>query len=301
MSINKFSTPAPIAPVFINLPSDQGIHAAPVVDIWYVSCSLAAGERQFHSQVVVVTNYAGPVSTHVYLVEAGSPSRRHEVSGHTDLTGISAGVLDIRLPKVSLSGTTDGFTLHAALGEDTMDLALAPRFPILYANGTGMFPYHGDATYQYSMAGMDVSGTLTIDGEQIKVEGQGWHDRQWASSAETFGSKDGFIWMGLCLENGDNISLWDIVAPDGKPYCWATVVKPDSTHVISPVVLSVATGGTAGRGPWIVNIPGIETELVVAQQAIHDEASFYSGSCKVSGNARSGSVTGYGFVDVVLR
>src|SRR5690606_28689132 len=104
-----------------------------------------------------------------------------------------------------------------------------PRFPILYANGTGMFPYHGDATYQYSLAGMAASGTLTVDGEQLQVEGNGWHDRQWASSAETFGSTDGFIWMGLCLDNGDNLSLWDIVAPDGTPYCWATVVKPDST------------------------------------------------------------------------
>ncbi|MFA5495072.1 MAG: lipocalin-like domain-containing protein [Porticoccaceae bacterium] len=302
MSSEKQYTKGPPAPVFISLPADEGVHTAPTVDIWYVSCTLATGERRFDTQVVAVTNIAEPVTTHAYLVESGTGEQRHEIRSHSDIaSGIKAGCLDIRLPNLSLSGSHEGFTLWSAVGRDSIELVLSPRSPVLYANGTGLFPCHGGGTHQYSLPDLGVSGALTIDGETVDVEGQGWFDRQWAPSAAAFGSGDGFIWMGLCLSNGDNLSLWDSVAPDGNPYCWATVVRPDSTHIIAPVVLNTGPGGSAARGPWVVGIPSLDVELTVSQKAIHDEGNFYSGACTVSGTRGSAPVTGYGYVDVLQR
>lgn len=298
---NNNDTHASPAPVFVDLPGDEGVHASPIVDIWYVSCSFKARGRQYHSQVVVVTNVAGPVTTHSYLVdESGDQEPWHEVQHFTDIaSSIGAGELDIKLPNLTLSGSLGGFTLQAKLGEDQLNFIVACRSPTIYANGTGMFPFHGGGSYQYSRPDLDVSGTMTIKGAVVEIEGQGWYDRQWASSPEAFAANNGFIWMGLCLSNGDNLSLWNIVAPDGKKYCWATVVQPDTTHIIAPVELSGSQDGSMQRGPWLLRIASLDAELAVSQLPIHNELSFYSGACSVSGAVKSGAVTGFGFVDVV--
>lgn len=290
------------APVFIDLPNDLGVHSAPTVDIWYLSCQLTSGQRHFNTQTLVVTNVAHPVSTQVYLVESGGPAVRHAVGNFAETEGaLDADRLAIKLPSVTLQGDESRMELQAVAEDARLNLLLTRNAPILYANGTGLFPYHGGGTYQLSMVDLTASGTLTLEGESLDVTGSCWFDRQWAANAEAFATGGSFLWMGLSLDNGDNLSLWDQVAPDGRAYCWATVARPDGTHLITPVNLDAAPGGTDSRGPWKLILAGIGIELTVTQEAIHDAGGFYSGACTVRGQSPTAVISGYGFVDISGR
>ncbi|MDT7814613.1 MAG: hypothetical protein QOJ42_4529, partial [Acidobacteriaceae bacterium] len=73
-----------------------------------------------------------------------------------------------------------------------------------------------------------------VDGKRYQVEGVSWFDRQWGQMAPSFWEHMQWSWMGISLDNGDRISLWDIIDGD-KEHAFATLLHPDGRHEIVDV------------------------------------------------------------------
>ena len=119
--------------------------------------------------------------------------------------------------------------------------------------------------------------------------------------------------MGISLDNGDRISLWDIIEGD-KEHAFATMLHPDGRHEIVDVepLAKDATSiwksaATGHRYPtrWVVSIPMLKARLrveplvreqeVVSPIGIHK----YEGASKVAGQMEGKPVTGHAVVELV--
>jgi predicted secreted hydrolase len=281
-------------PVFVNLPADQALHVdPPAAEIWYVTCIVEGEGHRFGVQAILTASQSGRFFASLSMVELGTEREWHAIDRFDQTSAtVSTETLEILSPTASLRGSTDEMNFHAEIAGNRADLTLGRQYPVLYNCGTGLFPYFHGPTYQYAFPGLAVSGTITIDGVPIEVEGSGWYDRQWAASRDAFGTKQAFTWFGLWLENGHTLSVWDTTAPDGSGKKWATVVQPDGTHSV------VAMESTAGDS-WTLGLPGLDATLEISHEKIHDEPRFYSGICTVSGVYLGEPITGQGVVDYV--
>ena len=299
----------PASPVFIELPRDQGGHSDAVADIWYVMSRLRSGEREFGVQVMTSSSPSRFVTSWISVTDDVTGLYRHErYRFDWSQVSVSEDDLDVRLPTLALRGIPGGMTLGAEIPGVVIDLTLRSSGPILYNCGAGAFPYFGGTTYQYSLGSVEVGGILTIDGAQCQVEGGAWYDRQWGAHAGSFDTANKLTWMGLCLANGENLSVWDTAVGDQPGFTWATALRPDGSHTLTavepldlsasdPLESDVSSNGYPSR--WTVRIPALDAALDVTQRRQHDDRRFYTGVCEVAGLYRGEPMTGYGFVDVV--
>jgi predicted secreted hydrolase len=281
-------------PVFIDLPGDQALHADPsMAEIWYVTCWVEGDGHRYGVQSILTSSLSGRLFASLSMVDLGQKREWHTIERFDQGSAtVSTERLSIETPIVSLSGSTDELSFRAEIDGNLAELTLGRQYPVLYNCGTGVFPYFHGPTYQYAFAGLAVSGTITIDGVPHEVTGGGWFDRQWSASRDAFGTKHGFTWFGLCLDNGHNLSFWDTTAPDGTGKVWATVVAPDGTHI-------VAAAQSTEHSGWTLSLPSLDSTLEVSHELIHDEPGFYSGILTVDGTYRGTPIHGYGVVDTV--
>lgn len=67
--------------------------------------------------------------------------------------------------------------------------------------------YMAGRSYYYSHPAMNTTGTLVIDGRNIKVQGDSWFDHQWGGFGKCF---SGWDWFSLRLDNGSYIMLYSL-------------------------------------------------------------------------------------------
>jgi predicted secreted hydrolase len=70
-------------------------------------------------------------------------------------------------------------------------------------NMTGM-------TYYYSHPAMNTTGTVTIDGREIRVGGDSWFDHQWGGFGRCLPAWD---WFSMRLDNGSYVMLYNLKDP----------------------------------------------------------------------------------------
>ncbi|MEH2411148.1 lipocalin family protein [Nostoc sp.] len=119
--------------------------------------------------------------------------------------------------------------------------------------------------------------------------------------------------MSISLDNGDRISLWDIL-DNGKEQAFATVLHPNGRHElvdIEPLAKDATniwtSEATDHRYPtrWSVSIPAlkarIEVEPRMREQEVVSliEAHKYEGANTVFGEVLGKSVTGHAVVELV--
>ena len=118
----------------------------------------------------------------------------------------------------------DGVPVPGAAAELALDLTWT----------TDGAPYHYVATTRYEIPCL-VAGTVTVDGETVRVEGQGQRDHSW-------GVRDwwafGWCWCSLRLQDGTRIHLSDIRIPN-LPVFFGYVQTPSSGAVHPITALSV--------------------------------------------------------------
>src|SRR5260370_27647161 len=120
-------------------------------------------------------------------------------------------------------------------------------------------------------------------------------------------------WMGISLDNGDRISLWDIIDGD-KEHAFATLLHPDGRHEIVDVeplaqgATSIWTSAASGhRYPtdWVVSIPTLKARLCVEPLVREQEMVSpigihkYEGASKVAVVMQGEPVTGHAVVELV--
>jgi hypothetical protein len=105
------------------------------------------------------------------------------------------------------------------------------RFGVDLTWTTDGSPYHYVATTRYEIPCL-VAGSVTIDGETHRVDGQGQRDHSW-------GVRDwwafGWCWCSLRLHDGTRIHLSDIRIPDLPSPVFFGYVQTPSTGAVHPL------------------------------------------------------------------
>jgi predicted secreted hydrolase len=255
------------SPTFVHLPADQAAHHDTETEWWYTVGHLSSHGHQYGYEVQLMTD--GKVQLSVTDVTAGKyymQSLQHQPGQYS----VSYDQLDVRMPNAALSGPINDMHLTASLPEGSLDLHLNAKGPVMYGNGTGLFPFLGRCSYYYSLPELQTTGTLTLDGTTSQVAGISWLDRQWGSSWD-WTVADKWTWMAIQLGNDEYINLWDMFTDQGEQQ-WATVLHHDGSQSIVPVnpladhATDFETSPETGQryaGKWTVEIPSLNAWLTV--------------------------------------
>jgi predicted secreted hydrolase len=99
--------------------------------------------------------------------------------------------------------------LRFSVGESLIDMRLESDTDwVLHDDrGYSQKSAFGQASYYYSQPGIDISGSVKIDGINITLSGSAWLDREWSSQAL---AKDqpGWDWFALHLDDGNKLMLY---------------------------------------------------------------------------------------------
>jgi predicted secreted hydrolase len=204
-------------------------------------------------------------------------------------------------------------------GDDwALDLDLSqPERPPMLPGGKGYTGIkHPEDFYYLSLTRMKATGTLTSnDGVVEKFTGDGWLDRQWGSP--DFITSYGWDWMGLQLDNGDDLILDRIrELGTGKIVKYrATLMTKEGKQIVEPN-MELKPVGDFWRDPeshisfpsrFEVVLPEIGYKLTVSAM-FPDQAipvigvgdAIWEGAVKVEGTTKEGGlVTGRGFMELV--
>jgi predicted secreted hydrolase len=164
------------------------------------------------------------------------------------------------------------------------------------------------SSYYYSRTAMDATGAVTLDGEELAVEGQAWFDHQWGDFISVGGG--GWDWFAVNLDDGTDVTLSLVRDADGSyPLIYGTIVDPDGAtrHLsrddfsleVTDRWTSPVTGADYPAG-WTIEIPSagdlrVTLRPTVAAQELDTRATtgvvYWEGS-QVVGGTRSGAPIG---------
>lgn len=310
------SASAPIAtvpcPVTVDWPREEGHLDDVGMELWWLTSLLQAGERRLSTFLLVfrIDPETVLVNAVVTDLQTGVEMATRQAYPRAEV-GLTQNRLELVAPLARYSGSfEDGYRVTADIDEDTgFELTMQPVNPILFNCGSGEFAMGQTTTKQCGMGGLTTVGTVRLGGNRLEVTGASWYDRQWFVDALPAGSIDRFTWLGIWLDNGDTISLWDRTVDDPEEQSWATVVRADGTHVVAavPPVAGGATGtitthaGHEVPSGWTVHIPGLAATLEITQSVVQDDPtqSFFTGALEVRGTYEGAPVTGRGVCDLV--
>jgi predicted secreted hydrolase len=295
-----------LTPVTITLPRDQGSVSGVGSELWWVSSRLEGEGHRYWLHYCVVNVYEPEPSIlgWMSITDETAGEHRHETFTYSpDQATIATDDLDVQIPDIRLSGPLEEMTLAAQVPGGATEVVLRPDKPVLYACGVGSYPLLDATTYQYSIAGVPTTGTVTIGDRTVAVTGTSWYDRQWFLGE----LPADLVWLGICLDNGDAVSLFD-TTPSGP--AWATVGHTDGSCTVSAVAplpesatgeVTVEGSGHVFAGGWRVQIPALDADLTVSQSYLHENFILYTGKLEVTGTYRGQPVTGFGFVDIPVH
>jgi predicted secreted hydrolase len=208
---------------------------------------------------------------------------------------------------------TPRMSTHAAL-----DLTQKPLKPPIVHGQNGVSqksPGRGRASHYYSWTRLATRGTLRLDGETFKVEGQSWFDHEFGSN-QMARDQVGWDWFSLQLNDGRELMLYRMRLRNGKtdPYSSGTIVEKNgrSRHLnnneftIESLATWQAAGGAKYPSRWRLSIARedfqLEVEPTVADQELKTRGisgiTYWEGSARVSGTQRGQVVNGQAYVEL---
>ena len=204
--------------------------------------------------------------------------------------------------------------VRAADDEVALDLALTPlRQPVL--NGDRGLSRKSSsiasASYYYSITRLQTEGTLTIDGDEYRVSGLSWLDREWSTSALA-SDQVGWDWFALQLSDGTDLMLYNIRKSDGTADNNSSGTLSTGTGEAVRLKLSdfeidvndtweSPQGGTYPSG-WTLRLPERDLELdvvpVISDQELFTTVRYWEGAVDVTGTHDGERVSGRGYVEL---
>jgi hypothetical protein len=306
------------APLFVAADPDLVAKEGVAQDSWFVVSHLTSGNDRLDLLVhyIRLTPPSGPVIQAMVSVldPVSGKSIAEEKDYKASETTFSTTSLDVQTPVGGLSGHASAMHVTGRFQRiNNVDLTLAQQGPLLANLGTGLLPFYGDINYEYALPSMKTTGSVVVDGKPYQVAGMSWFDRQWGQMAPSFWAHHQWSWMEISLDNGDCISLWDIIEGD-KEHAFATMLHPDGRHEIvdiEPLAKDAASiwksAATSHRYPtrWVVSIPMLKARLLVEPLVREQEVvspigiDKYEGASKVTGQMEGNPVTGHAVVELV--
>lgn len=160
----------------------------------------------------------------------------------------------------------------------------------------------GQASYYYSQPFYRVSGTITIEGEEIAVTGQAWFDHEW-SSQYLGPEQSGWDWFSFHFASGEKLMGFRL-REGSESYSPATWIRADGTPEPQPPGAFSATplewAEVKGRKlpvRWRVELPAkgldVTTRALNPQSWMDTQVSYWEGPVFIEG-----SHPGRGYVEM---
>lgn len=196
-----------------------------------------------------------------------------------------------------------------------LDLQLVETRPAVLHGTEGLSqkgPEPGNASYYYSLVGLQSSGTLTSRGQSYTVSGSSWMDHEFGTSALSANAV-GWDWFSIQLDNGAALMFAQIRTTDGRRIgeFTGTLVRPDGSYATiaaEDFVVSVHDEWTSPRtgitypSGWSVTLLEQEIDLeitpLVRDQEMKISFIYWEGAVNVSGSMNGQPVTGVGYVEL---
>lgn len=173
-------------------------------------------------------------------------------------------------------------------------------------------PEPGNASYYYSLVGLETTGTVTSSGRTVEVSGISWMDHEFGTSALAEDAV-GWDWFSVQLDNGMVLLLARLRTESGGATGAfdSTLVAADGTqHRIEMGDFAMAeldtwtspTTNITYPSGWQVSIPSFELDLritpLIRDQEMNVTYVYWEGAVAIEGTVQGESVSGHGYVEL---
>ena len=225
----------------------------------------------------------------------------------------SATEVESRTMHLHVASTSDLIETEPQIG---LSLNLRQTRPPILHGDRGLSqkgPESGNATYYYSLVGLETTGEITINGKTVAVSGISWMDHELGTSFLGEGFV-GWDWFSLQLEDGTVLMLYCLRRSDQScdPQTFeGTFVYPDGRQLrigtkdftLTPTRqwTSPESGVTYPAG-WQITFPdlniSLQVEPLIANQEFRASFTYWEGAVRVSGEIDGITVGGHGYVEL---
>lgn len=331
-----------IAPPVLAFPRDHGAHPEFRTEWWYVTGNVAAPDgARFGVQLVFFRQALAPQGP----APGASLAARDVVLAHAAVTYVDGRVFhhEERLARLAgglaeLAGPTPGqpfrivcadWSARAAADGDgflpldlraggrgfSFALRLQPGKPPVLQGDAGLSRKSGEpgnASIYYSMTRLPLEGTITTAGVERRVQGLGWLDREWSTSALA-PDQVGWDWFSLQLDTGEDLMWYRLRRADGAVDPWsrgclvdadgrATVLRPEQVQATPRGEWRAADGGAAYPAGFRLVGAGsafdLEVVPLLADQELRTLVRYWEGAVAVRGTRNGRPVAGRGYLEM---
>lgn len=327
-----------LEPGVMQFPHDLGPHPEYQTEWWYYTGNLQTAEgRQFGYQLTFFRSALVPENQ--FEAEAnGSDWRTNQVylahftisdiaaeqfyaqeqfsRGAEGLAGAQAEPYHIWLNHWQAEEVGPEQVRLFAQGETTtLDLLLTATLPPVLHGDEGLSTKGaelGNASYYYSLIGLESAGTITVNGESFAVTGESWKDHEYSTSALSEGSV-GWDWYSIQFDNDYALMFFQIRREDGtlEPFSSGSWIDPQGN--VTPLTLAdwqmepldtwtSPTSGVEYPIAWRITIEKIGLELegsaLMPNQELNVSTTYWEGASAFTGTLNGEPVTALGYVEM---
>ena len=169
----------------------------------------------------------------------------------------------------------------------------------------------GQASYYYSQPNISISGKITIEDNEIELNGSAWLDREWSSQALAENQK-GWDWFSLHLQDSNKLMLYRLRHADGNHWLSGSWTDP-SGRVIALKKSDIKMAVVARRKinisndssvqlpfEWQISLPAYNRHWVVKplydQQWMDTRFPYWEGVVRVED--AHGELVGRGYMEL---
>ncbi len=218
----------------LHFPRDLGSHPDYAIEWWYITGRLLAREREFGFQLTFFRSRVPATQTMTSAFAA-----KQLIFAHAAVTDVVGRKLwhDQRIARegfeIAQAGQSDtdlklrDWTLHrdgsryqakAVARDFAFDLVLTETQALLLQGNRGLSrkgPQPEQSSYYYSLPQLQVSGTLGLGKESLKVQGTAWLDHEWSQSLLD-PLAVGWDWIGMNLLDGSALTAFQLRDKSGQ-------------------------------------------------------------------------------------
>jgi predicted secreted hydrolase len=309
------------APVPVEFPRDEAIHADFLMEWWYFTGHLEGPDGEdFGFEQVVFRGQRGNLEgfvSHAAMTDNGAETFQYRQEAALPFAVIREAEVgyDFDVRGLAMRGDSEAMRLQASAGDYAWDLQLTVAKPVVLHGGDGFVSNAAETeTYYYSYTRIDVTGAVSIAGKPVPVTGEAWFDHQWFDTPGLSGG--GWDWFSFQFDDRSELMLYFIKDASGTPVVaiGTSVAADGSFEQVAGdqfEILPTATWTSPGSGgeypvAWTLTAPGLGLDLEIASTIPNQEldtrlttgVTYWEGSVRVSGTKNGASIGGKGYVEL---
>jgi predicted secreted hydrolase len=218
----------------LQFPRDLGSHSDFSIEWWYLTGRLLAGQREFGFQLTffrsrvaatqgMTSAFAAKqlIFAHAAITDVAGKKLLHDQRIARDGFGVAQASeknTAVTLRDWSLRRDDGQYRAVATGNGFQFDLTLRETQTLLMQGDRGLSRKGPDAqqtSFYYSLPQLQVSGTLGLGKEQLKVQGSAWLDHEW-SQALLHPQAVGWDWIGMNLFDGSALTAFQLRDKGGQ-------------------------------------------------------------------------------------